>query len=351
VVALHLGQIGSSKTNLILPRGDNVVIAFGFLKCIVSPTDVLVFRAENKHVRLWVEELGYRMFQLPPGSHFACNVLEEVLRECVESWQRRVGLYRPLLDSVLEEMKRGDVEEGMYRLVPIKDSLRNFELQIKGALSCLVELMAEQEDMDRIINSSADHDTMEGAGSELELLVENYDRELDVILQDVSYLLGRVQTQQELSSISLDVYRNQILHINVHLAVTGVSLAMCTTIAGVYGMNLTNGLEAHPTAFYTVVGGSALAALLVATICLASLSATRLAQRARNSQKEVSTLGNIFNNIGAIDHAVRTISMSKNTRYHKHTSQTPYPNLHHYLHLPAHPCGPSGSTKMTSRPR
>ena len=58
--------------------------------------------------------------------------------------------------------------------------------------------------------------------AEVELLLENYQRQLSYSLQELSLLLRRVQTKQELSAITLDVYRNRMIQMNVNLAIAGV---------------------------------------------------------------------------------------------------------------------------------
>ena len=58
--------------------------------------------------------------------------------------------------------------------------------------------------------------------ADVELLLENYQRQLSSSLQELSLLLRRVQTKQELSAITLDVYRNKMIQMNVNLAIAGV---------------------------------------------------------------------------------------------------------------------------------
>jgi len=72
----------------------------------------------------------------------------------------------------------------------------------------------------------------------VELLLENYHRQTTLILNDIIALARLVHSKQELASISLDVQRNRMIHMNVHLTIGAVSLGVCTTVAGYFGMNL-----------------------------------------------------------------------------------------------------------------
>ena len=58
--------------------------------------------------------------------------------------------------------------------------------------------------------------------------------------------------KQELAAISMDNYRNKILNLNLSLGIAEVSLALGTFFTGIFGMNLTSGLESAHFVFYGV---------------------------------------------------------------------------------------------------
>lgn len=55
--------------------------------------------------------------------------------------------------------------------------------------------------------------------------------------------LEDIEGKQELAAISMDNYRNKILNLNLSLGIAEVSLALGTFFTGIFGMNLTSGLE------------------------------------------------------------------------------------------------------------
>jgi hypothetical protein len=75
-------------------------------------------------------------------------------------------------------------------------------------------------------------------------------------VQRLSVLLATTLARCAASKINLDNYRNRIIYINLHLSMFGVGLALATTVAGVFGMNLTSGLEEHPSLFWTTSAAS-----------------------------------------------------------------------------------------------
>ena len=54
----------------------------------------------------------------------------------------------------------------------------------------------------------------------------------------------------------LDSHRNSIMMLEVHFSVAMLSIASGAYIAGLYGMNIINGLEEISTGFPLVTGGS-----------------------------------------------------------------------------------------------
>ncbi|CAE7848964.1 MRS2-G [Symbiodinium sp. KB8] len=61
----------------------------------------------------------------------------------------------------------------------------------------------------------------------------------------------------------MSAYRNHLIHRELQLTIAGFSIALPTAIAGVFGMNLTSGLEEAQGLFWPITAGSALAGCLV----------------------------------------------------------------------------------------
>ena len=54
----------------------------------------------------------------------------------------------------------------------------------------------------------------------------------------------------------LDAVRNELLAFEIRINIITMGFGLGALIAGIYGMNLYNGLEQHPYAFYIVSGSS-----------------------------------------------------------------------------------------------
>ena len=122
---------------------------------------------------------------------------------------------------------------GMHRLVPIKDSLQNFELQVQQGLECITDLLKNDEDMvGLLLTEQENNKRLHGKSSTIdihrhvsaELMLEEYCRQLNHLVQDIQYLIRRIDSQQFLVTISLDTFRNRLIRTNLYMSVAAVAL-------------------------------------------------------------------------------------------------------------------------------
>ena len=95
---------------------------------------------------------------------------------------------------------------------------------------------------------------------DVELVVESYFRRFEDFYAESFALRKNIEATQDTLELALDEYRNRLITINVHAAMATVGLAVSTSIAGFFGMNLYSGLEEVTTfpLFWYVVGGATL---------------------------------------------------------------------------------------------
>jgi magnesium transporter len=208
---------------------------------------------------------------------------------------------------------------GVHRLVPVKDSLQDFEMQVKSALKCLTDLLEDDQDMlgmlltekmeARQIGTQIEHMRHES----VELLLEEYTRQLTNVLQETNFLLKKVQSQQELVAISLDAFRNRMIRMNLYLSIASVGIASSTAIAGYYGMNLIHGLEDNPTAFINVVSGTTFAGLLFGGGCIAYIRGASSNARSMERLREIEVIDGALSptKMGALDYTMKILAENK----------------------------------------
>jgi magnesium transporter len=141
----------------------------------------------------------------------------------------------------------------------------------------------------------------------VELLLEEYARQLNNILFEIHYLLQRLQSKQEFASLALAGYRNRLIRMNLYLALIGLSLGVGTTVAGFFGMNLISGFEDSPTAFNTVILLTSATGASVAGVCASYVSGKTMRHRANERLEEIDTLTGALSDMAALDFTVKAM--------------------------------------------
>jgi magnesium transporter len=299
-----------------MPRTDLIVLSFGNVRAVAGLDHVFLFDAHSPLVQDFASELALCFSNNNKGLTAEPNeliFLEQVLRDTMEAYNRRLRLFEPIVDSFLDKVQNEVYSDtGVHQLVPLKDSLQSFEISVKQNLECLTELLNnDQEMLDILLTEQA---AAKAAGTTIdfsrhehvELLVGVYARQLSNIVMEIAFLLQRLQSKQEFVALALSGYRNRMIRMNVHIGIAGLSMGLGTTIAGFFGMNLITGLETVPFAFGSVVLGSGLAATGIAAGSLNYLSGHKMQMRAAQRMEEIDTLAGALSDMCALDYTVKT---------------------------------------------
>jgi magnesium transporter len=323
----------------ILPRKDLIVLSFGNVRAVASLDYVFLFDAHNPLVQDFAQELSacyrknadaalaaaaaeggsqqHQKFEqelkaIQSNEPNELVFLEQVLGDAMDGYNRRLRLFEPIVDSFLDRVANEVYSDtGVHQLVPLKDSLQSFEIQVKQSLDCLTGLLNSDEDMlDLLLTEQAEAEKTGGQvdfsrHEYVELLLGVYARQLSNIVMEISYLLQRLQSKQEFVALALSGYRNRMIRMNVHLGIATLSLGLGTTIAGLFGMNLINGLETSPMAFTYVVLGSGTASVLIAAGSLNYLSGHNMQMRAAQRMDEIETLSGALSDMCALDYVYK----------------------------------------------
>jgi hypothetical protein len=314
----------------ILPRTDSILLSFGNVRAVASREFVWVFDAHGPVAKVFAEDLA-QLYGNPSASSYGDHVagggggrggreapelifLEAVLRDTSETFARRVSLFEPIVDDFVSRVENEVYSDsGVHQLVPLKDSLQSFELQVKQALQCLTDLLEDDEQMLSLLLTEQAQAIATGVAVDfarhqhVELLLGGYARQISNTLYEIQYLLKRLQSKQEFVALALAGYRNRMVRMNVNIGIVGVSVGFATAIAGFFGMNIVSGLEASPNAFGYVVAASGATSALVSAVAMNYLSGKAMQQRAQTRLEEIETLTGALSDMCALDYTVKRI--------------------------------------------
>lgn len=305
-------------TPMLLPRGQSIYVSFGNIKAVIKSDSVTALEPQLQVVSGWLHDMGDFLSKYGVSSEqsFQLFCLEDILREMCDTFDRRMMIFRPLVNSLLLEVDSSlDASDGFQRLLPLKDALYEFEIAIKEAQRCILDILDNKEDMQLLMQIAPpikylDQQSSQAAALEdsinpddAESILENYALRLSHSLNDILYLQQKLGSRQDVVELGMQIQRNRLLWANLHLSVMAVCMGFCTTLAGFFGMNIVHGLEQEPYAFLTVVSGSVGMALLLQQMIMrvvgnsSSIDKEHFAERRR--------LNNVLEDLPAVDMATK----------------------------------------------
>jgi hypothetical protein len=281
------------SSTLLSPRESCIVASIGNIKALLLSTSVLIFDSDTPVVRSWLNQYSFQRYN--PQDTFELFILEDLLINVCNNFDRRLLLYHALLRN-LEAEKTADQMEAakeacrrptipmlfrdfkslfeseslqdpdediIYKLSPLIELLNSFEIEIGECRERLLELLKNDEELAQALLTERQRAAEQGVQFDImkhesiELLLENYVLHMSQVINEVIHLENKVQNQKDVSDLTMKIKRNRLLWLNANLAATSVCLGFGACVFGLFGMNLTSGLEAvHPSAFYAITSGS-----------------------------------------------------------------------------------------------
>jgi len=154
---------------------------------------------------------------------------------------------------------------------------------VRRTFAALTALLGSDEDMATMYLSHAAAEGEQRAiddHAEVEIMLEAFATQLEDLLDRVGGLRETVATHRTLEGLELQNERNRIMRLELLLAMGMTSMAVSATVASVFGMNLTSGLEeGHTHLFWGVAGCCAFSSAALMSALLAGLNRFRSAQR------------------------------------------------------------------------
>ncbi|KAH9235221.1 hypothetical protein K456DRAFT_1761259 [Colletotrichum gloeosporioides 23] len=284
-----LRKIDSSNLPHILVRQSAILLNLLHLKVLIKKDRVLLFDVYGSKTSYpqsaFMYDLQGKLKQKQAhggvnGLPYEFRALEAVLTSVTSELEADFESVRDPVIRVLSELE-DDIDRHKLRILLILSKrVSTFEQKAKLVRDAIEELLEADDDLAAMYLTEKAHDLYRGVDdhTEVELLLESYNKLCDEIVQEAQNLVSSIRNTEEIIRAILDANRNSLMLLDLKFSVGTLGLAMGTFLAGLYGMNLENFIEETNWGFAGVTAISCGFSLLV---CWYGLVKLRKVQRVK----------------------------------------------------------------------
>mmetsp|Transcript_20354 Transcript_20354/g.54800 ORF Transcript_20354/g.54800 Transcript_20354/m.54800 type:complete len:525 (+) Transcript_20354:145-1719(+) len=205
---------------------------------------------------------------------FGLSVFESVLEECTASFEQSFLRLRGAISRVLPTLTEPGAREdsrmcALSRMLPLENSLSSLRLRVRRVNAILEQLLDSEDDIEGLCGVSSGRKECSPPEYALtEIAIEAFSSRLEALLDQIDSLTEGISTARNSLEIALDAERNRIARLELYTSLFSLPLAGVGAVAGIFGMNLTSGLEEAAHLFWGVTVGTVTVAFAAFTVCL-----------------------------------------------------------------------------------
>ncbi|KAK3989166.1 hypothetical protein QBC44DRAFT_328100 [Cladorrhinum sp. PSN332] len=293
-----LRKIDSSNLPHILVRPSAILLNLLHLKVLIKHDRVLLFdvfgsKSSYPQSAFMYDLQGKLQQKQAPGANslpYEFRALEAVLMSVTSELEADFESVRDPVIRVLSELEDDIDRENLRVLLVLSKRVSTFEQKAKLVRDAIEELLEADDDLAAMYLTEKTHDLLRGDDdhTEVELLLESYNKICDEVVQEASNLVSSIRNTEEIIRAILDANRNSLMLLDLKFSVGTLGLAMGTFLAGLYGMNLENFIEDTNWGFGAVTSVSTIFSLIV---CWYGLIKLRKVQRVKMNANDLRRTG------------------------------------------------------------
>lgn len=255
----------SESAPYIFVRPTTIIVNLYFVRLLIQSNRILVISLpENapstfgtQAQNLFVSTLEDRL-RKPSNQPFEFRALEAALITIVCYLEAEYLLAREPARAALHELQdKIDIERSQLQDLlhhsRRMSALSNQARLVRGALQ---EVLSVDEDLAEMYLTDTSlgnpHKLLDH--TEAEVLLEAYCKVCDRVAEAAGSLNAAISKTEDNLKSMLDAHRNQIMLLDIRLNIGMLGLSSGTLVAGLYGMNLVNGIEEASWGFPVVAG-------------------------------------------------------------------------------------------------
>ncbi|AEO65108.1 uncharacterized protein THITE_2111749 [Thermothielavioides terrestris NRRL 8126] len=283
-----LRKIDSSNLPHILVRPSAILLNLLHLKVLIKHDRVLLFdvygsTSSYPQSAFMYDLQGKLQQKQTAGANslpYEFRALEAVLMSVTTELEADFESVREPVIRILSELEDDIDREKLRILLVLSKRVSTFEQKAKLVRDAIEELLEADDDLAAMYLTEKTHDLFRGEDdhTEVELLLESYNKICDEVVQEASNLVSSIRNTEEIIRAILDANRNSLMLLDLKFSIGTLGLAMGTFLAGLYGMNLENFIEETKWGFGTITAFSSIFSLMV---CWYGLVKLRKVQRVK----------------------------------------------------------------------
>jgi Mg2+ and Co2+ transporter CorA len=242
----------------ILVRDGHFWVILENLMAVVTAENLFMFRASSVNVREFAKHLSETIKQIESTNSpyhvnaFELIVLEEMLSSVVNDYAYRINLILPVVKTILNSfgvLTGIDTDNAVVRLIPMTNTLTNFQTSISELRSAVDDVLHNEEDLMKLCLTNQDRRTR----LEVEMLLENISKKAEELFNEVKEILSNIRTTRTAMEMIMSNTKSYLMTMNLHISLLSLTLSSAAVIGSIFGMNLWSGYEDSPYMFYVII--------------------------------------------------------------------------------------------------
>ena len=255
---------GTLKNQLpsILIRPSAILVNFDSVRAVIKCDRVTFFNGQEDSSKIQTALIKDLATKLKTKSSaplpFEFIAIETILQTTLQSLQDELDHMAPSIEQHLTILERFVHWDKLKTMLECKKRVALFHERISSLRNCIAEVLESDADMAAMYltaKSSNSQPRPVYAHEEVELLLESYLKIAEEVVSRVQLLASNIQSTEDIVNIGLVGQRNELLLLELKLGIGTFSASMGGFGASILGMNLVNGMEGNPQAFFMILTG------------------------------------------------------------------------------------------------
>ncbi len=235
------------QVSTILSRGNVVIVNLGFIKCLLT-TESAYFLVHSNESE--IQAIATKISTIENDKNqpdFLLLALEKILEAQLLRLRVSSSEIESDTEKALSRIRKNFSEVYLENLLANKKRISKISSRVSEVRDAVEEIIEDSEDLDHIV--SLVHNLNDKSLDELTSIFENFIEQVEDIEGHILRLRESVDDTEEFLTLKLNARRTAIIRADLLATITTLLLSFLAVVVGLYGTNISNGLEQNPEAF------------------------------------------------------------------------------------------------------